>query len=147
MSAAAISIVGYMHRLKQAGFTDQQSEVQAGELEQMFANMKQDIKQGLRQEIKQEMQAGDLATKRDLEMLRLATKQDLDVLRLEIQKDLETLRLVTKKDIEAVQLTTKNDIEKLRYESLRFVVWTGVGVVVTLGSMMTGMLAKGFHWF
>ena len=78
------------------------------------------------------MQAGELATKQDLEMLRLATQKDLEVLRLATKKDIE----LTKKDLEFA-------IEKLRYESLRFVVWTGVGVIAALGSM----LAKGFHWF
>lgn len=89
----AISIVNYMHELKQAGFTDKQSEVQARQLEQVVTEVK-----------------NELATKKDLEL----TKRDLELA-----------------------------IEKLRYETLKFIVWTSVGVVVTLG----GMLAKGFHWF
>ena len=72
--------------MKGAGFTDQQSEVQARQLEEIIAEVK-----------------GELATKKDLEL----------------------------------------SVEKLRYETLRFVVWTGIGVVAALG----GMLAKGFRWF
>lgn len=49
--------------------------------------------------------------------------------------------------IESKDLTTKQDIElaiaHLKHDTLRFVVWTGVAVIVALG----GMLAKGFHWF
>jgi tellurite resistance protein len=49
--------------------------------------------------------------------------------------------------IENKDLATKQDIElaiaQLKHDTLRFVVWTGVAVVIALG----GMLAKGFHWF
>jgi len=51
--------------------------------------------------------------------------------------------LATKHDLELTKRDLDLAIEKLRYETLRFVVWTGIGVVLTLG----GMLAKGFHWF
>ena len=104
MAAVAMSIVDYMHELKDAGFTDRQSEVQAKKIEQVVV----------------EIQNG-LATKQDLEELRLSAKKDL---------------ALTKKDLELA-------IEKLRYESLRFTVWTGIGVIAAVGSM----LAKGFHWF
>lgn len=93
----AVSIVNYMHDLKQAGFTDKQSEVQARQLEQIVTEVK-----------------SELATKQDLELAIAATKRDLELA-----------------------------IEKLRYETLRFVVWTGIGVVMTLSAL----LAKGFHWF
>ena len=49
--------------------------------------------------------------------------------------------------IESKDLATKQDIElaiaHLKHDTLRFVVWTGVAVIVALG----GMLAKGFQWF
>ncbi len=96
---ATISIVDYIHELKEAGFTDQQSEVQARKLEQMFI----DVRTELKQDLKQEFHVDDLVTKKDLELA----------------------------------------IEKIRFETLKFTVWTGIGVVLTLGSM----LAKGFHWF
>lgn len=101
MGAMAISIVNYMHELKQAGFTDRQSQVQARQLEKVFNEIQKEA-----------------ATKKDL--TELATKKDLEL---------------TKQDLELA-------IEKLRYETLRFVVWTGVGVIVALG----GMMSKGFHW-
>lgn len=57
----------------------------------------------------------------------------------EQKNDIEKLRskdLATKKDLQV-------EIATLRYDTLKFVVWTGVAVVVALG----GMLAKGFHWW
>jgi hypothetical protein len=96
---ATISIIDYIHELKQAGFTDKQSEVQARKLEQIIT----DVKTELKQDIKQEIHIDDLVTKKDLELA----------------------------------------IERIRYQALKFTIWTGVAVVVSLG----GMLAKGFHWF
>ena len=93
----AISIVNYMHDLKEAGFTDRQSEIQARQLERVVTEIQTEA----------------------------ATKKDF---------------VKTKKDLELA-------IEKLRYETLRFVVWTGIGCSVTIIASMTGMLAKGFHWF
>ena len=61
-----------------------------------------------------------------------------------IKKDLDVL--ATKRDLELTKKDLELEIEKLRYETLRFVVWTGVGVVVTLGGTLGSMLAKGFHW-
>ena len=57
-----------------------------------------------------------------------ATKSDVKESELKLQKEIEVVR---------------REIATLRYDSLKFIVWTGVGVVVILG----GMLAKGFHWF
>ena len=42
----------------------------------------------------------------------------------------------TKADLREMEL-------RLRYDTLRFTVWTGVGVVVGLG----GLLGRGFHWW
>jgi len=94
-----MSIVEYMHDLKEAGFTDRQSEVQARKLELVISEVKSELKKDL----KEELHLDDLTTKKDLELA----------------------------------------IEKIRYETLKFTVWTGVGVVTAIA----GMLAKGFHWF
>ena len=98
----AIAIVSYMHDLRDAGFTERQSEVQALKLEQVMKDVKKDLKQ-------------------ELELEGLATKKDLD---LAIEK-------------------VRAEIQQVRYDALKFTVWTGVGVVVA----MAGMLGKGFHWF
>ena len=57
-----------------------------------------------------------------------ATKGDLRETELRLQKEIEVVR---------------RELATIRYETIKFIVWTGVGVVVVLG----GMLAKGFHWF
>ncbi|AUR51924.1 hypothetical protein [Aquella oligotrophica] len=104
-----LSIVDYIHELKEAGFTDKQAEVQAKRLEQIIAEVKADIKQ-------------------DLETKELADKGD----------DM----LLVKRDISEAELRLTAKIEQYRYDSLKFTVWTGITVVITIG----GMLAKGFHW-
>jgi hypothetical protein len=124
----AISIVDYIYDLKQAGFTDRQSEVQARKLEQVITGVQQELRQNIKQEIKQELQGEGLATKMDV----LAVKSDV----LAVKTDIELL----KKDFDL-------EIEKVRYDALKFTVWAGVAVVVTLVTTLGGMLAKGFHWF
>jgi hypothetical protein len=56
---------------------------------------------------------------------------------------LKTKETASKSDVRESELRLQKEIATLRYDSLKFIVWTGVGVVVILG----GMLAKGFHWF
>ena len=107
----AISAVDYMHALRQVGFTNDQSEVQARELERIVVAVTKD-REMLKHDLKKELELDGLATKRDLE--QLASKKDLELA-----------------------------IEKVRYDALKFTIWTGVGVVVMIG----GMLSKGFHWF
>ncbi len=114
---ASISIVEYIHDLKEAGFTDKQSEVQARKLELVMTEVRSDLKQNL----KHELQIDELAHKNDVELAK---------------KELEL-------SIEKVRTDLELSIEKLRYETLKFTVWTGVGVVMATA----GMLAKGFHWF
>jgi hypothetical protein len=118
---ALISIVEYMHDLKEAGFTDKQSEVQARRLELVIANVKSELKQ----EIKQEFSVDDLVRKQDLDFASEVIRKDLGL------------------SIEKVRTDLELSIEKLRYEMLKFTIWTGVAVVMA----MAGMLAKGFHWF
>lgn len=57
----------------------------------------------------------------------------------EIKQEINLSDLATKGDTHRIELA----IEKVRYDALKFTIWTGVSVVVVL----TGMLAKGFHWF
>lgn len=109
---ATIALFNYMDSLRRAGFTEQQSEGQARALEEVLSNLRQEVKQ----EFKQEINHNDLSTKGDV--LRVENNMNI------IKKDLEIA------------------IEKVRYDALKFTVWTGVVVIFTLG----GMLAKGFHW-
>ena len=121
MAAAALSlsIVDYMHGLKQAGVSDQASELHARQFEQTTAEITQVVakaKEEIKNDIKQELQIDSLATKNDL---GLAIK--------EIELAIEKVR---------------TEMHQIRYDTFKFIVWTGVGVIAALG----GMLAKGFHW-
>lgn len=67
-----------------------------------------------------------------------ATKNDIINLRNELKNDIISLR--------GELMTVKSELElkiaNLRFEMIKFIVWTGVGSVMLLGSMM----AHGFHW-
>jgi uncharacterized protein YgbK (DUF1537 family) len=65
-------------------------------------------------------------------------EQAIDIAVVTAREEMQTRELATKTDIK--QLEVK--IEQYRYDSLKFIIWTGIGVVITLG----GMIAKGFHW-
>jgi hypothetical protein len=58
--------------------------------------------------------------------------------------------VLTKKDLDLAIEEVRKEIVVLRYDTLKFIVWTGIGVVIAIGGMMAslvGMIAKGFHWF
>jgi hypothetical protein len=56
----------------------------------------------------------DVATKRDLDLLRVATKRDLDLLRVATKRDLDLLRVATKRDLDLLRAATQADIHELR---------------------------------
>ena len=68
---AMVSIVQYIQELKKVGFTDQQAEVQAKEMEFFITEV--------RAEIKEEIQS-------DIRNLHLATKNDLKELEIRLIK-------------------------------------------------------------
>ena len=53
--------------------------------------------------------------------------------------------LATKSDIKETELRLLSEIEKLRYQTLKFTVWTGVGAVVTLSGIMFTLLKLMLH--
>ena len=60
----------------------------------------------------------------------------------EVKRDVKHQDLATNSSIKETELRLLSEIERLRYQTLKFTIWTGVGVVITLG----GLIAKGFHW-
>ena len=70
-----------------------------------------------------EFKALELATKNDLKQVESCLKQDIK----QVENNIKQLEL---------------KIEQYRYDSLKFIVWTGVGAIIFL----SGLLAKGFHW-
>ena len=108
-------ILEFVKKAKEFGIKEEFAEYQARQIEQLS-----DVIQEQQQEYTNRLNA--------LESKEPATKKDLEVVKLELQKEISNLAV---------------KIEQYRYDSLKFTVWTGIGVVVALG----GMLAKGFHWF
>ncbi len=105
--------IEYVKKLRNAGVSQNIAEVQAQEMEHVIDNIM------------------ELTTERTTQIFNskeAITKGDLH---LEIEK--------VNAKIHGIELK----IEQLRYDSLKFIIWTGIGVVVAIG----GMLAKGFHWF
>lgn len=129
MAAAmlTLSIVDYIHGLKQAGVSEQAVEFHARQFEQTTAEIAQiaaKTKEEVKHDIKQKFQIDSLATKNDIILI----KNDITLAKKELEVEIEKVR---------------TEIHKIRYDTFKFIVWTGVGVVAALG----GMLAKGFHWF
>ena len=118
LSVKHFSTVDYIKKLRAVEFTQPQAEVFAEVMEQQTQIIHE-----------QQNEIEFLNTK------ATATKSDVKESELKLQKEIEVVR----REIEVV----RREIATLRYDSLKFIVWTGVGVVVILG----GMLAKGFHWF
>lgn len=71
------------------------------------------------------------------------SRDEFDKRSLETLNDLKISEEKLSREIREIDLK----IEKLRYDSLKFTIWTGVAVVFTLGGTLGGMLARGFHWF
>ena len=171
----AISIVEYIHELKEAGFTDQQSEVQARKLEQVIV----EVKFGLKQDIQQEFHLDELIRNKDLELAIEIVKKEIVIVKKDLELSIEGVRkeiVTVKKDlelsiegvrkdlelsIEGVRkeiVTVKKDLElsiegvrkdlELSIEKSRYDALkftVWTGVAVVMAT--AGMLAKGFHWF
>jgi hypothetical protein len=71
--------------------------------------------------------------------------QEIHDQRLKIE-NLNSKELATKVDLRETKKELELAIEKLRYDTLKFILWTGVGVSFTLIVTIGGLLAKGFGW-
>lgn len=127
MASAAkqhFDVLAYVKTSKALGVKEELAEYQARQFEQVL-----DI--------------ASANTKEEFNVRELATKSDISQLGTELRADIKRLELATKSD--TAQLDVK--IEQYRFDTLKFVVWTGVGVTLSLGGLLSGLLAKGFHWF
>lgn len=70
----------------------------------------------------------------------------IELVAQQVREEFHSRELATKTDLNLAIIGLKKDISDLRYETLKFVVWTGVGVVITLSSILGGLIARGFHW-
>lgn len=112
---ASISIVEYIHELKQAGFTDKQAEVQARKIESICSAVKHDIKQEIKHDIKNQ----NLATKNDI----LMVKNDIAMVRNELKNDIAVVR---------------TELKDTELRLIKWVIATGFIIVgSTIGALLT----------
>ncbi|TAN50520.1 MAG: DUF1640 domain-containing protein [Methylococcaceae bacterium] len=86
------------------------------------------------EQAKHDYQRDELATRRDLGVLR----SDMEALRAELKKDIEASRHELKKDIEVLRAETRQNIAETKAELIRWVV--GAGLLQT--ALITGVLLK-----
>ena len=79
MSALALDTHAAIKKLKEAGFTEQQAEVQTALLSEVVT--------------------GELVTKRDLQDLETALKQDMQDLEVRLKRDLKDLETALRQDM------------------------------------------------
>jgi DNA-binding protein H-NS len=103
--------------------------------------LKEDIA-AVRTELKEEIAAVKTELKEEIAAVKTELKEDIAAVKTELKEEiLQVNHKISNLELTTAKLDTK--IERYRYDSLKFTIWTGVGVVAALGSMM----AKGFHWF
>lgn len=91
----------------------------------------------------------DFSTKADVTETKTELKTDIQAVKTELKDEIQAVRTELKDEIQTVRTELKNDIinldlkiAELRYDMLKFIIWTGLGGVIALG----GMMARGFHW-
>lgn len=125
------------------------AEFQAAQMESAIETAVQYVKKDSANNVhhlRDELNSKKLATKGNLLSVKNELKVDIKDLRTELKGDIADVRA----EIAATKAELKGNIKDLRYDTIRFVIWTGVGVVVTLGGMMggiAGMIAHALHWF
>ena len=97
--------------------------------------------------LREEIDSQDLATKKDLLEVKHELKGEIGNLRTELKEDIANLRTELKGDIASLRIEVKDEINDVRLEvsnlrgdTIKFVVWTGVSVVIAVAGMMGGML-------
>ena len=108
----------FVKKSKEFGANEQLAEYTARQIERVVAVVEQQS-QNIHQ---QQIELNGLKSK------EYSTQGDVREAELRLQKEIEIIR---------------KEIALLRYDTLKFTISTGIGVVIALG----GMLAKGFHWF
>ena len=124
MSAIILDTLEYANKLKAAGFTEQQAEVQARALAEIVE--KQLV-------TKAEVAEHENNLRRDIEALRVELKHDI----AELRKDMEIMRAELKRDIKDVEA-------KLAETKVDIIRWTiGAGIFQT--ALIAALLLKLVH--
>lgn len=156
MSIKYFDTLEYVQQSKKIKDQGALAEHQAKQLESALETAVQYVKTDYTQQIetlRSEIHSQDLATKGNVftvrNELRNELKMETATVRSELKAEIASVRTELKSEIAAVRTELKSDIKDLRYDTLKFIVWTGVSVVVSVGGMLMGILgamAHGFHW-
>ncbi|WP_395947034.1 hypothetical protein [Caedibacter taeniospiralis] len=122
--------IEYARKLRGAGMTQDQADIQAQELERLVEQQNEVLQEKFEQHARTIQDNSQKLS--NLEAKELATKGDLREVELCLLKEIEVVR---------------KEIEALKFHTLKFIIWTGVGVSVVLISTLGGMMAKGFGWW
>ena len=158
LNPKVFSVVDLIHQLTGAGCNQQQAEVIAGAIETIEINHKAEAKQrDIELVSKLEKQAVIINEYKHVVELQ---QHDIQTQQTVIKHDIDAMKAiepVTKGDLHITELKLFKEIEVVRkeisdakYDSLRFIVWTGIGVtgvILAATGTLIGLLAKGFHWW
>ena len=125
MATKYFDTLGFVQKSKELGVPEPIATFQARQIEQAIAAAVTVVKEELKPE--------ESITKIDIRVI----KDDVQDLKADVQVIKEDVQTV-KADVHSLELK----IEQYKYDTLKFTIWTGIGVIVAIG----GMLAKGFHW-
>ena len=126
MVAKHFDTLAFVKKSKELGVVEEIAEYQARQIEYAI-----DIAVATAND---EFRPHELATKTDLKQIEANIKQ--------IEANIKQIEASIKQtDANIRQIEIK--IEQYRYDSIKFIVWTGLAGV----AFLTSLLAKGFHWF
>lgn len=109
----------YVEQAEKLGIPNEVAKFQAREMEHLYLVTIDEAKKEIKEELSNK---------------EFSTKQDLHETELRLLKEIESVR----KEIELVRRELKEDIANLRYETLKFVIWTGCTVsAVILGGVFS----------
>ncbi len=115
----------YVQKARKIKDSNQLAEYQAHQMETALET----VVQQMREESKHNFE--EFEKKYDFKANNIATKFDVVELKSELKNDIVELELRLQKEISSV-----------RYDLLKYLVRSGIGIVATL----SGVMAHGFHW-
>lgn len=113
MTTAIFNTLAYAKRFKEAGFTEQQAEVQLQVLADVFENNLAS---------KRDLESVEAGLQRDMAELKAGLQRDMAELKAGLQRDMAELKAELKRDITELRAETKRDIAELKTEIIKWIV-------------------------
>jgi DNA anti-recombination protein RmuC len=162
VNAIVLDTLAYAKKLRTAGFSEQQAEIQAEalaevvdkqlatradmeahenilrrDLEVVQANLRRDIA-----ELRRDTEGLRADLKRDMEDMRGDLKRDLEELRTELKRDMEELRTELKRDIRELELRFEARLSETKADLIRWVVGVGVLQFTLIAALLLKLSEK-----